>query len=113
MAAPDLRSLKSFLGISEDDTADDAALQESLDAALAAQRQVCLLPSDAFGAAVYTDDLALAVLLRSQRYVARRNSPEGVVGLSVGSGDFVSARVPSLDVDVQTLEGPFRRIPIG
>jgi len=112
MNTPTLADLKSFLGLAVDDTADDVALQAALDSALAAQRQVCCLPVDGFGDSVYTDDLALAVLLRSQRYVARRNSPEGVVGLSGAGGDFVSARLPIADADVSALEGPYRKIPV-
>lgn len=111
MATPDLVSLKAFLGVQ--DTQDDPALQEALDAALAAQAVVVRYPTDAFGAPVFTDDLVLAVHLRAQRYIARRNSPEGVVGLSGLGGDFVGARVSSYDNDVFALEGPYRTIPVG
>jgi len=112
MAAPDLAALKSFLGLESDDTADDVALQESLDAALAAQRRAVCYPVDGFGDPVFTDDLTLAAMLRAQRYVARRNSPEGVVGMSGAGGDFVAARVPSFDADVLHLESPYLRIPV-
>jgi hypothetical protein len=61
---------------------------------------------------MFVDDLVLAVFLRAQRLAARRNSPEGVVGLSGLAGDFVSARVPSGDPDVLRLEGPFLMIPV-
>jgi hypothetical protein len=112
MQTPTLADLKSYLGLEASDTADDVALQESLDAALAAQRRVCALPCDEFGDAYYSDDMVLAVLLRSQRYVARRNSPEGVVGLSGAGGDFAAARVPSFDADVLHLESPYRKLPV-
>jgi hypothetical protein len=107
-----LEGLKLFVGIEPSDTAEDDALTEALDAAIAAQLQVCLLPCDPFGDRVYSDDLMLAVWLRAQRYVSRRSSPEGVVGLSGAGGDFVSARVPSYDVDVSHLEGPYRKIVV-
>lgn len=114
MATPSvsLASLKSFLGLSDDDTADDVALQEALDASLAAQRLRVCYPCDAFGDEVFTDDLVLAVMLRSQRYVARRNSPEGIVGLSGVGGDFTAARVPGYDADVNALEAPHRQIVV-
>jgi hypothetical protein len=112
MNTPTLADLKSFLGLEASDTADDVALAEALAAAIASQRQVCCLPVDGFGDAAYTDDLVLAVNLRAQRYVARRNSPEGIVGLSGAGGDFVSARLPGYDADVSALEGPYRKIPV-
>jgi hypothetical protein len=112
MNTPTLADLKAYLGLEDSDTTDDVALQESLDAALAAQRRVVAYPCDEFGDPVFTDDLVLAVLLRSQRYVARRNSPEGVVGLSGAGGDFAAARVPSYDVDVLHLESSHLRIPV-
>ena len=43
-------------------------------------------PVDDFGELLFTDDLREAVFLRTQRLAARRNSPEGVVGLSGGGG---------------------------
>jgi len=112
MAAPTLDDVKAWLGLEADDTYDDVTLQESLDAALAAQATVCVYPLDDFGEASYTADLREAVFLRTQRLAARRNSPEGVVGLSGVGGDFVSARVPSWDADVLALESPYRRIPV-
>jgi hypothetical protein len=112
MTQPTLADLKAFLGLEASDTQDDAALQESLDAALAAQRQVVAYPCDGFGDPTFTHDLVLAVLLRSQRYVARRNSPEGIVGLSGAGGDFVGARIPSYDTDVSHLEGPFLKVVV-
>jgi hypothetical protein len=110
VSSPTLADLKDYLGI--EDEQDDSALQESLDAAIAAQRRVCALPYDAFGDEDYTPDMVLAIHIRAQRYVARRNSPEGVVGLSGAGGDFVSARLPSFDADVLHLEGPYRKIPV-
>lgn len=110
MDAPKLPELKNWLGIEGLDTTDDVVLSESLDAALKAQARVCVYPHDEFDEPSFDADLREAVFLRAQRLAARRNSPEGVVGLSGTSGDFVSARVPSSDNDVLTLEGPFRQI---
>jgi hypothetical protein len=105
---PDLSQVKAWLGLDPGDTEDDVVLQESLDAALAGQAQVVTYPVDRFGAGVFTGDLTEAIYLRTQRLAARRNSPEGIVGLTGTGGDFVGARVPSLDVDVSVLEGPYR-----
>src|SRR3954470_15953386 len=94
LGTPDLASLKAWLGLAAEDVYDDVVLQGSLDAALAQQAQVVCYPVDQFGDCYYSDDLVDAVYLRAQRLAPRRNSPEGVVGLSGLSGDFVSARVP-------------------
>lgn len=106
---PTLAEVKAWLGLEPADTEDDVTLQAALDAALEAQCRVVCYPRDAFGDQVLTDDLVQAVYLRTQRLAARRNSPEGVVGLTGTGGDFVGARVPSYDVDVLHLEGPYRR----
>lgn len=107
--APDLDDVRAWLGLEPTDHLDDAVLQESLDAALAQQSRVVCYPRDAFGDPVLPPDLREAVMLRTQRLAARRNSPEGIVGLSGAGGDFVSARVPSYDTDVAHLEGPWLR----
>jgi hypothetical protein len=112
MSTPTLEAFKDFLSMDAADTQDDPALRESLDAALAAQAVVCAYPLDDFGDALVTSDLELAVYLRAQRYMARRNSPEGVVGLSGSGGDLVAARVPSFDNDVLYLEGPHRKVVV-
>lgn len=109
---PDLSQLKDWLGLEAADTYDDKVLQESLDAALEAQCRVVCYPKDAYGDPSFTADLRTALFIRAQRYAARRNSPEGVVGLSGIGGDFVSARIPSFDSDVLYLEGPHRKIVV-
>lgn len=109
---PDLAALKAWLGLDADDTEDDVVLQESLDAALEAQPLVCCYPCDDFGERFMPASLREAIFLRTQRYSARRNSPEGVVGLSGVGGDFVSARMPAFDSDVWHLEGPYRKTPV-
>lgn len=109
VGAPVLSDVKAWLGLEPDDTQDDVVLSESLAAALVAQGTACRYPCDEFGDRQFTDDLKEAIYLRTQRLAARRNSPEGVVGLSGAGGDFVGARVPSFDTDVLHLEGPYRR----
>lgn len=110
--APDLDQVKAWLGLDSGDTADDVVLQESLDAALVQQGLRVVYPTDEFQDQTFTEDLREAVLLSTQRLAARRNSPEGVVGLSGVGGDFVSARVPAYDSDVASLEAPYRIIPV-
>lgn len=109
---PDLAALKAWLGLASDDDTDDVLLTESLAAALTQQALVVLYPADDFGDAVWTSDLREAVFLRAQRLAARRNSPEGLVGLDGTGGDFVSARVPAYDNDVASLEAPHRIITV-
>lgn len=53
------------------------------------------------------DDLVLAVCLQTMRLLARRNSPEGVIGVQ----DLGAAYVPGTDRDVERLMAPYR--PVG
>ena len=112
LGTPTLDDVKAWLGLDPADTADDTVLQESLDASIQAQCLVVCYPCDNFGDQVFTPDLREAVFLRTQRLAARRNSPEGVVGLTGADGDFVGARVPAYDTDVWRLEGPHLKIPV-
>jgi uncharacterized protein (UPF0261 family) len=110
MDYPTLDDLKAWLSVSDDQ--DDVVLKESLDAAIEAQCRVVRYPCDAFGDPTVTSDLRNAIFLRAQRYAARRNSPEGIIGIGGSGGDFVAARVASFDTDVLHLEGPHRKIPV-
>lgn len=107
---------KAWLGLESTDTADDVVLTDSLAAALASQATGVAYPpdpADPEGAdQTFTPELRTAIWLRAQRLAARRNSPEGVVGLSSGSGDFAGARLPPTDVDVAKLEAPWRVIAV-
>lgn len=55
------------------------------------------------------DDLVLAVCLLTARYLARRSSPDGFVGM----GEFGPARVARIDQDVESLIGPYRPVVFG
>lgn len=117
LGTPTLEQLKAWLGLDEGDTADDVVLTDSLAAALAAQARTVAYPvgddSDPDDVVLtFTDDLTTAIWLRAQRLAARRNSPEGVVGISSGSGDFTGARLPAADVDVAKLEAPWTVIGV-
>lgn len=54
------------------------------------------------------DSLVQAVDLLTARYLARRNSPDGMVGL----GDLGPAQVPFSDIDVERLLNPWRIIAV-
>lgn len=54
-------------------------------------------------------DLVQAVLLLTARYLARKNSPDGFLGM----GEFGPARVPAVDRDVEALIGPYRPVVFG
>lgn len=112
VGVPTLDDVKEWLGLAADDDVDDALLQRSLDAAVYTQGRVCFYPRDADGLPFVEPDLYEALLLRTQRYTARRSSPEGVVGISGTSGDFAAARLPSVDADIVRLEGPWMRTPV-
>jgi hypothetical protein len=100
---PTLAEVKEWLRLTDD--IDDEALQEGLQAAVAYQRRSLRFPSDPLrGGVYYPDDLRLACFMRTARWLARRSSPEGLVGF----GDFGPAQVPYTDRDVQTLEANFR-----
>jgi len=55
------------------------------------------------------EDLVQAVVLRTARYLARRNSPTGVVGV----GEFGPVRITSVDRDIEELEQPWRMVVFG
>lgn len=118
LGAPDLTGLKAWLGLDPEDTVDDVVLTDSLNAALSAQAMIVAyppVPTSGRSEDVdrqFTPELTTAIWLRSQRLAARRNSPEGVVGISSGSGDFTGARLPSVDVDVARLEAPWTVIGV-
>ena len=54
-------------------------------------------------------DLVQAVILRTGRYMARANSPDGLVGM----GDLGMMRVSSVDRDIERLEGAWRPVVFG
>ena len=51
-------------------------------------------------------DLVQAVVLRTARLLARRNSPDGIVGV----GEFGPVRIASIDRDIEHLEAPYKRV---
>lgn len=55
------------------------------------------------------EELVQAVILRTARYLARRDTPTGVVGV----GDFGPVRITSVDRDIEELESPYRVVAFG
>ena len=55
------------------------------------------------------EDLIEAVVLRTARYLARRESPTGVIGV----GEFGPVRIAAVDRDIEDLEGPYRVVVFG
>lgn len=113
IGSPTLADVREWLGLTDPtDTQDDSLIQTSLDAAIAAQSRICFWPCNDDGDPEYDPDLYEACLLRCQRYMSRRSSPEGVIGLQGTDGDFVAARLPSIDADIVRLEGPFNKMVV-
>jgi hypothetical protein len=93
---------KAWANVTND--VDDEAIRVGCAAASEAMRTTLRLPTDPdTGDELLSDDLALAARLRVLRYLSRRNSPDGLVGMGE-----VIARVPRVDVDIADLEGPYR-----
>ena len=82
-----------------------AVLQERRDAAEAYIRRMCRVPDQAADRA----GLVMAVHLLVARYLARRNSPDGTLGMS----EFGVGRISTVDRDVEQLLGPYRKVVFG
>lgn len=65
----------------------------------------CRWPSDTTA----PEALVQAVILRTARYLARRDTPTGVLGV----GEFGPVRIASVDRDIEELEAPWRRVVFG
>lgn len=57
---------------------------------------------------VDVEDLVQAVILLTGRYMARRNSPDGLLNM----GELGVMRVGAIDRDVQSLTGPYRKVVV-
>lgn len=94
---PTLAEVKDWLRVV--DEIDDVALGEGLATAIAYQVRYYRITE------VYPDDLRLAAMLRTARYLARRSSPEGLVGF----GDFGPVQIATVDRDIRELEAPWMK----
>ena len=108
---PTLSEVKEWLGVR--DQVDDVTLNAGLQAALAWHALHLTFPAytaetcggnpELIDQAYYPDDLRLAVNMRTARWLARRNSPEGLVGF----GEFGPAQVSFSDRDISDLEAGY------
>lgn len=89
---------------------DEDVFQESWEAAEGYVAKRCRWPQvDDNGDPVPPPaELVRAVSLLTSRYLDRRNSPNGLVGL----GELGVASVPTQDADVRTLIGPYRKVTV-
>jgi hypothetical protein len=100
---------KAFARIDPSDTSDDVAIDEAVAATVETleDRAALAFATDVDGAPVYPAcpaRLHESGLLLVNRLLSRRNSPDGIVGLTdMGT----AARVASKDSDVLEMIGPF------
>lgn len=87
------------------DTYDDAIVTSSLAAVKAAVLHRCPMLATVVEPDV-PDDVFHAMLIWTNRLVARRNSPEGIVGIGV-AGDMGVVNIGRYDSDVQRLLAPY------
>jgi len=113
MAAGDWPTVEDYKAWARvDDTDDDVTIAASLAAATDAVRARCplaLLDPPLGPAPGCPAELAEAVMLWTNRLVARRNSPTGVVGLD----ETGSSMVPGKDADIARLLSPWREPVLG
>lgn len=101
-----LEDYKGWARIDTADTADDVAIQEAVDAAAAALevRAPAGFKTDDAGQPIPPPaPVHQAGLLLTNRLMARRNSPDGVVGVS----DMGTATILSYDADITALVSPW------
>jgi len=90
---------------------DSEHVRQAYRSAEAAQAAGCRWSElDATGMPLFPpEDLIEAVVLRTARYLARRESPSGVIGV----GEFGPVRISSIDRDIEELEAPYRVVRFG
>jgi hypothetical protein len=110
----DVDAYKAYARIAPTDTTDDAAISEAVAAAMEALelRAPPAFAVTADGTDVFAEVPAgvhQAGLLLTNRLMARRNSPDGVVGVA----DMGTARVASYDADITALVAPWSEMVVG
>jgi hypothetical protein len=98
---------KAWARIDPADTADDTAISEAVDASSEAieLRAPAAFATDDTGTPLGPVPVSVhnAGLLLANRLLSRRNSPDGIVGVS----DMGTARIASYDADISGLLGPW------
>jgi len=106
---------KGWARIDASDTTDDVAIGEAVNASMETvemRAPVAFATDSTTGAPLYPScpsSIHEAGLLLTNRLMARRNSPDGIVGVS----DMGTARVLSYDADIQTLISPYTEMVVG
>lgn len=112
MWPPQLQDLKDYLN--RDDTRDDVVLLTVLEAATALVERELWGDFDFDGSFALLDppldppipspssDVVLGTLLQASRLYSRRRSPDGLV---IDASELGSARVPSIDADIERMLG--------
>jgi hypothetical protein len=108
-----LEEYKAWARIDASDVTDDAAITEAVDATMEALeiRAPVAFVTDDTGALAEPVPKSVheAGLLLTNRLMARRNSPDGVVGVS----DMGTARILSYDADITAMVAPWTEMVVG
>jgi|SRR5215472_7089215 len=107
-----LEDYKAWARIDASDTTDDVAISQAVAASMEAleiRAPVAFALDEAGDPLPVPSSLEQAGLLLTNRLMARRNSPDGIVGVS----DMGTARVLSYDADIQTLISPWTEMVVG
>lgn len=104
---PTLAEVRAYVGVPAT-TLSDADLQRIYDSCDASQRQRCQGMADDEGNPItdLPEPLNQAFMRRTQREVAARNLPLGMVGIDAEYG---AQRLPAADALVDDLERPYRK----
>jgi hypothetical protein len=97
---------KAWARIDAGDNADDTAITEAVEAsseAIKLRAPAAFVTDDAGEPLPVPRGVHQAGLLLANRLLSRRNSPDGVVGVS----DMGTARILSYDADISALLGPW------
>jgi hypothetical protein len=105
-----LDDLKEYLGRNADRHADPVLLSV-IEVETAAQARKCRVPESGLPAD-YDPDLYEALMRRCQRNLALRGLPLGLTDVS-DTSEGGRSYIPSRDVEITRLEGPFRKWVVG
>jgi hypothetical protein len=107
-----LEDYKTWARIDPTDTTDDVAIAEAVAAAMEAleiRAPVAFAVDEAGEPLPVPSSVHQSGLLLTNRLMARRNSPDGIVGVS----DMGTARVLSYDADITALVSPWTEMVVG
>ena len=105
MAEITLAKLRAWLQVSPT-ALDDEALDQVLTAEKQIQSDACRIPTDPENAEALPEWAVQALYRRAGRECAARGVPLGLAGLD---SEFGAAQVPKFDMEIERLEGRFRK----